>query len=74
MDEAAVLMGPAMLGLAANAFVTGFALGAGGWLALRRVKRGGRAGLALHAVYWFLPGFVLALKGAPGSHRRRFAG
>ena len=33
MDEAAVLMGPAMLGLAANAFVAGLAIGVGGWLA-----------------------------------------
>ena len=74
MDEAAVLMGPAMLGLAANAFVPGLAIGIGGWLVLRRIKRGGRAGLVLHAVYWFLPGRVLGLKGAPGSHRRRLAG
>ena len=74
MDEAAVLMGPAMLGLAANAFVPGLAMGLVGWLALRRFKRGGRAGLALHAVYWFLPGFVLGLRGAPASHRRWFAG
>ena len=74
LDEAAVLMGPAMLGLAANAFVMGLAVGAGGYLALRRIKRGGRAGLLMHAAYWFLPGTVLRLQGAPPSHRRRFAG
>ena len=74
LDEAAVLMGPAMLGLAANAFVAGLVFGVGGWLVLRRVKRGGRAGLAAQAAYWFLPGAVLRLRGAPGSHRRRFAG
>lgn len=74
LDEAAVLMGPAMLGLAANAFVVGLVVGVGGWLALRRIKRGGRAGLAAHAAYWFLPGAVLQLRGAPQSHRRRFAG
>ena len=74
LDEAAVLMGPAMLGLAANAFVVGLVVGVGGWLALRRIKRGGRAGLAAHAAYWFLPGTVLQLRGAPQSHRRRFAG
>ena len=74
MDEAAVLMGPAMLGLAANAFVTGLVIGVGGRLVLRRIKRGGRAGIVMHAVYWFLPGEVLRLQGAPASHRRRFAG
>ena len=74
MDEAAVLMGPAMLGLAANAFVMGLVIGVGGWLALRRIKRGGRGGIAMHAVYWFLPGAALRLQGAPASHRRRFAG
>ena len=51
MDEAAVLIGPALLGLAANAFVMGLAIGGGGWLALRRIKRGGRAGLLMQAVY-----------------------
>ena len=74
LDEAAVLMGPAMLGLAANAFVVGLVAGVGGWLVLRRIKRGGRAGLAVHAMYWFLPGVALQLRGAPESHRRRFAG
>ena len=74
MDEAAVLMGPAMLGLAANAFVTGLGIGVGGWLVLRRVKRGGRTGLLMHAAYWFLPGAALRLQGAPASHLRRFAG
>ena len=44
-------MGPAMLGLAANAFVAGLAIGVGGWLALRRAKRGGRAGLLIQAAY-----------------------
>ena len=74
LDEAAVLMGPAMLGLAANAFLMGLAVGAGGYLALRRIKRGGRAGLLMHAAYWLLPGAALRLQGAPPSHRRRFAG
>ena len=74
LDEAAVLMGPAMLGLAANAFLMGLAVGAGGYLALRRIKRGGRAGLLMHAAYWLLPGAALRLQGAPASHRRRFAG
>ena len=74
LDEAAVLLGPAVLGLAANAFVAGLVTGVGAWLALRRVKRGGRANMALHAVYWFLPGFVLRLRGTPESHLRRFAG
>ena len=74
LDEAAVLLGPAVLGLAANAFTAGLVIGVGGWLALRRVKRGGSANLALHAIYWFLPGFVLRLRGTPESHLRRFAG
>ena len=74
MDEAAVLMGPAMVGLSVNAFVTGLVTGVGAWLVLRRIKRGGRAGMVMHAVYWFVPGAVLRLQGAPGSHRRRFAG
>ena len=67
LDEAAALLGPAVLGLAANAFVAGLVTGVGAWLALRRV-------MALHAVYWFLPGFVLRLRGTPESHLRRFAG
>ena len=74
LDEAAALLGPAVLGLAANAFVTGLVAGAVAWLVLRRAKRGGGANIALHAIYWFLPGFVLGLKGAPPSHMRRFAG
>ena len=41
VDEAAALMGPALLGLAANQFVAGLVAGVGGWLLLRRVKRGG---------------------------------
>ena len=74
LDEAAALLGPAVLGLAANAFVTGLIIGLCGWLILRRVKRGGSANIALYTLYWFLPGFVLQLKGTPGSHLRRFAG
>ena len=42
-DEAAALLGPAVLGLAANQFVTGLAAGLAGWWLLRRVKRGGGA-------------------------------
>ena len=74
MDEAAALLGPAVLGLAANAFVTGLVAGAAGWMLLRRVKRGGGANIALYALYWFLPGFVLGLKATPPSHVRRLVG
>ena len=74
VDEAAVLMGPALLGLAANAFVPGLIAGVGGWLLLRRVKRGGGANIARYALYWFLPDFVLRLKATPPSHLRRFVG
>ena len=74
MDEAAVLLGPAVLGLAANQFVAGFIAGVGGWLLLRRVKRGGGANIAAYALYWFLPGFVLRFHGSPASHVRRYAG
>ena len=63
VDEAAALMGPALLGLAANQFVPGLIAGVGGWLLLRRVKRGGGANIARYALYWFLPDFVLRLRG-----------
>ena len=43
LDEAAALLGPAVLGLAANAFVTGLVAGLGAWALLRRAKRGGGA-------------------------------
>ena len=49
VDEAAALMGPALLGLAANQFVPGLIAGVGGWLVLRRVKRGGGANIARYA-------------------------
>ena len=74
LDEAAALMGPAVLGLAANAFVTGLVAGGAAWMVLRRIKRGGGANIAVYALYWFLPGFVLGLKATPPSHLRRFAG
>ena len=74
MDEAAVLLGPAVLGLAANQFVAGLVAGLSGWLLLRRVKRGGGANIAAYALYWFLPGFVLRLRGSPPSHVRRYVG
>ena len=74
LDEAAALLGPAVLGLAANRFVTGLVLGVCAWLALRRAKRGGGANIALHALYWFLPDFVLRLRAAPASHLRRLVG
>jgi len=74
VDEAAALMGPALLGLAANQFVPGLVAGVGGWLLLRRVKRGGGANIARYALYWFLPDFVLRLKATPPSHLRRFVG
>ena len=74
MDEAAALMGPAVLGLAANAFVAGLVAGVAGWLLLRRVKRGGGANIAHYALYWFLPDFALRLRATPPSHLRRFAG
>ena len=38
------------------------------------LKRGGGANIARYALYWFLPDFVLRLKGTPPSHLRRFAG
>ena len=50
VDEAAALMGPALLGLAANQFVPGLIAGVGGWLLLRRVKRGGGANIARYAL------------------------
>ena len=74
LDEAGALLGPAVLGLAANAFVTGLVLGVSAWLVLRRVKRGGGANIVFAALYWFLPGFVLGLRGTPPSHLRRFFG
>ena len=45
LDEAAALLGPALLGLAANAFLTGLLVGLAGWALLRRAKRGGRGDL-----------------------------
>ena len=74
LDEAAALLAPALLGLAANAFVTGLLAGLGGWALLRRAKRGGGADTALCTLYWFLPGFALGLRAAPPSHLRRFTG
>ena len=74
LDEAGVLLGPAVLGLAANAFVTGLLAGLCAWWGLRRVKRGGGANIALYGLYWFLPDFVLRLKSTPPSHVRRYAG
>ena len=74
LDEAAALLGPAVLGLAANRFVTGLVAGVAAWLLLRRIKRGGGANIAVYALYWFLPGFVLRLRGTPPSHVRRFVG
>ena len=73
LDEAAVLMGSALLGLAANHFVIGLATGLGGWLVLRRIKRGAPTS-ARQALYWFLPDFVLRLKATPASHIRRYIG
>ena len=75
LDEAAVLMGPAMLGLAANAFRRGPRRGvpAATWRS-GASSAAGRAGLLVHAAYWLLPGAALRLQGAPPSHRRRFAG
>ena len=74
LDEAAALLGPAVLGLAANRFVMGLVAGVAAWMLLRRVKRGGGANIALYALYWFLPGFVLGLKATPPSHVRRLVG
>ncbi len=74
LDEAAALLGPALLGLAANAFLTGLLTGLAGWALLRRAKRGGGADVAICALYWFLPGFALGFRGAPASHLRRFIG
>ena len=74
LDEAAALLGPAVLGLAANAFVTGLLAGLGAWALLRRAKRGGGADVAVSALYWFLPDFASGFRGAPPSHLRRFIG
>ena len=74
VDEAAVLLGPGLLGLAANAFVTGLVVGVGGWLLLRRIKRGGGAHVVHFALYWFLPDFALRLRATPPSHVRRYLG
>jgi len=74
LDEAAVLLGPAVLGLAANAFVTGLVAGLGAWALLRRAKRGGGADAAVSALYWFLPDFASGFRGVPPSHLRRFIG
>ena len=56
VDEAAALMGPALLGLAANQFVPGLVAGVAGWLLLRRVKRGGDPSRAVDAHAGPLPG------------------
>ena len=73
-DEAAALLGPALLGLAANAFVAGLVAGVGGWLLLRRIKRGGGADVVRCALYWFLPDFALRLAAMPPCHVRRYLG
>ncbi len=70
--SAAGSIDPALLGLAANAFVPGLVAGVGSWLLLRRAKRGGGANITCYALYWFLPDFVLRLKATPPSHVRRF--
>ena len=54
--------------------MTGLVAGLGAWALLRRAKRGGGADVAICALYWYLPGFTLGLKGAPPSHVRRFIG
>ncbi len=72
LDEAAVLLGPVVLGLAANAFIAGLLAGLAAWWLLRRAKRGGGSNIALYALYWFLPSFVLRLRATPPSHLRRF--
>ena len=74
MDEAAVLMGPAMLGLAANAFVPGLRSGSGGGSSCGASSAAGGPGSCSTPCTGFCPGRVLGLKGAPGSHRRRLAG
>ncbi len=74
IDEAVVFLGPALLGLAANAFVTGLVIGLFGWLALRRIKHGGGAHAVHFALYWFLPDFALRLAGTPPSHIRLYVG
>ena len=76
VDEAAVLLGPAVLGLAAKPVRDrGLVAGIAGWLLLRRVKARRRgANIALYALYWFLPDFVLRLRGTPPSHVRRYLG
>ncbi len=73
VDEAVVLLGPALLGLAANSFLTGLLIGTGGWVALRRIKRGG-AHAVHYALYWFLPDFALRLTRTPPSHIRLYVG
>ena len=74
IDEAVVLLGPALLGLAANAFVTGLVIGVGAWTVLRRIKRGGGAQAVHFALYWFLPDFALRLAKTPPSHVRLYVG
>ena len=67
LDEAAALLGPAVLGLAANEFVAGLAGGAGVWLALRRVKRGGGANVALLRAVLVPARLRAAASGHPGE-------
>ena len=68
------MLGPALLGLAANSFLTGLLIGTGGWVVLRRFKRGGGTHAVHYALYWFLPDFALRLSKTPPSHIRLYVG
>ena len=66
LDEAAVLLGPVVLGLAVNEFVVGLVAGVAAWLTLRRVKRRIRPVRPAHAAQLWLARFH-ALSGPPGA-------
>ncbi|MCY4441149.1 MAG: type IV conjugative transfer system protein TraL [Deltaproteobacteria bacterium] len=74
LDEAAVLLGPAVLGLAANAFVTGLVAGSGHGHSCAGRSAAGAPTWRFARSNWFLPDFAAGFRGAPPSHLRRFVG
>jgi conjugal transfer pilus assembly protein TraL len=73
-DELVVVVGPLAICTVLANFAVGLVIGAGAFIALRKLKQGGGLHRLLWILYWYVPTDVMRLKGSPASHLRELAG
>ncbi len=73
LDEFLAMIVPFGWGVVAGHIIIGLALAVVAWFGFRKAKAGRASTWVVHALYWYLPGFV-SMRLTPPSYCRLLAG